>query len=142
VFVRLKAYLHSTAGRSAIAAFMLIGLGALAQAKTAELSLTALMAWAFACLFIAAMLYSVRRAKRWLYGAVEAVFAFLLCLGVLLVAHYGVPGDGLTAANIGARMLALMGGVYAAVRAYDNLGEDLPQGSVMAAWWGRLFPKA
>jgi hypothetical protein len=142
MLARFKTYLRSTPGLSAIAAFILIGFGALAQAMTDGSSLVALIAWAFACMFIAAMLYSVRRTKRWIYGIVEGAFALLFCLGVLLVARYGVPVDGLSVTNVGARMLALMGAVYVAVRAYDNVGEGLPHGSTMAMWWGRLFPKA
>jgi hypothetical protein len=139
---RLKAYLQSTPGRCGIAAFTLIALGAILQAMTDGSSMVALMLWAVAILFIAAMLYSVRRSKRWIYGIVEAAFGFLACLGVLFVARYGAPTDGFTVPAIAARMLALMTCAYVAVRAYDNLGDGLPQGSAIAAWWSRVFPKA
>lgn len=98
-------------------------------------SLVALIAWAFACMFLAAMLYSIPRTKRWIYGIVEGAFALLFCLAVLLVARYGVPVDGLSVTNVGARMPALMGAVY------DNVGEGLPHGSAMAVWWGPSVPQ-
>jgi hypothetical protein len=142
MYARLKTYLQSTPCRSAMAAFTLIALGATLQAMTDGASMTALMLWALATLFIAAMLYSVRRSKRWVYGIVEAVFSFLACLGVLLIARYGTPTDGFSAPAIAARMLAWMTCAYVAVRAYDNLGEGLPQGSAIAAWWSRVFPNA
>lgn len=104
-------------------------------------SLVALFLWALSTLPLAAMFYGVRRANRWIYGVVEAIFGFLLCLALLLVTRYGAPAVELTLQSVGARILALMTGIFVLVRAYDNVGEGLRTGTEARKLWDRIFPK-
>lgn len=137
---RFKAYLRSTpiicAGISAV--LMIVGV-ALIRYSYERLGL---LFWAFSMMSLAATLYSVRRADRRIYGVVECVFGFLFCFALLLVAKYGPPAEEFTFQMLGARIVALMTGIYVVVRALDNVGEGLTPDAKWAQRWDAAFPKA
>jgi NADH:ubiquinone oxidoreductase subunit 6 (subunit J) len=98
---------------------------------------TAFFVWSLSALPIAALFYSVRRKNRVVYGLVEMAVAIAALYFLFL--HFG-PGE-LTVEQIATRTVAIMAVVYVIVRALDNIGEGLRQGSSLEAYWSRLFPK-